>query len=120
MRLRNVKNKSEIMESSNYLITNPCDYKGKWKSLFKNDNPIYIEIGMGKGKFLMEMARIHPEIHYIGIEMFSSVLVRTVQKIEDHRVYLTSPAARRPEDRGMAKGCTSAAKMLWMMTMIQM
>ena len=56
MRLRNVKNKEEIMNSSSYLVKNPYDYKGKWKSLFGNDNPIYIEIGMGKGKFIIENA----------------------------------------------------------------
>ena len=56
MRLRNVKDKEEILDNCNYLIKNPEDYKGKWKSLFNNDNPIYIEIGMGKGKFILEKA----------------------------------------------------------------
>ena len=54
MRLRNVKNKEEIMNNSNYLVKNYYDYKGKWRELFNNDNPIYIEIGMGKGKFIIE------------------------------------------------------------------
>ena len=56
MRLRNVKNKEEIMNNSNYLVKNYYDYKGRWRELFNNDNPIYIEIGMGKGDFIIENA----------------------------------------------------------------
>ena len=54
MRQRNVKNKHEILNNSSYYINNPEEYKGKWKSVFDNNNPIYIEIGMGKGKFIIE------------------------------------------------------------------
>ena len=56
MRLRNVKDKEEILNNCKYLIKNPEDYKEKWKELFNNDKPIYIEIGMGKGKFILEIA----------------------------------------------------------------
>ena len=84
MRLRNVKNKEEIMNNSNYLVKNYYDYKGKWRELFNNDNPIYIEIGMGKGRFLMELAEKNPDIHYIGIEKYSSVLVRALEKMEEN------------------------------------
>ena len=81
MRLRNVKNKEEILNNSDYLIKNPTDYKGKWKNLFKNDNPIYIEIGMGKGKFLLENALKYKNINYIGIERFDSVMAKAIKKI---------------------------------------
>ena len=81
MRLRNVKDKEEILDNCNYLIKNPEDYKGKWKSLFNNDNPIYIEIGMGKGKFILEKALKYKDINYIGIERFDSVMAKAIKKI---------------------------------------
>ena len=83
MRLRNVKNKDEILNASEYLIKCPEEYKGKWKDLFGNDNPIYIEIGMGKGKFIIEHALTYPDIYFIGIEKFDSVLARSLPKIPD-------------------------------------
>ena len=82
MRIRNVKNKDEILKNSSILINNPTDYIGKWNTIFNNDNPIYIEIGMGKGKFIMENARMYPNINFIGIERFDSILARAVQKID--------------------------------------
>ncbi len=83
MRLRNVKNKEEIMNESTYLVKEPLNYKGKWKSLFKNNNPIYIEIGMGKGRFIINNALKYPNINFIGIEKFDSVVVRGLQKIPE-------------------------------------
>lgn len=83
MRLRNVKNKKEIMDNSSYLVKNPCDYKGKWKELFGNDNPIYIEIGMGKGKFIIDNAIHYPNINFIGIEKYDSVIAKGLQKIPE-------------------------------------
>ena len=83
MRLRNVKNKKEIMDNSIYLVKNPKEFKGKWNSLFKNDNPIYIEIGMGKGKFIIENAINYPNINFIGIEKYDSVIAKSLQKIPD-------------------------------------
>ena len=59
------------------------EQKGKWRELFGNDHPIHIEIGMGKGRFLMDMATLHPEINYVGIEKYSSVLLRGIQKQEE-------------------------------------
>ena len=82
MRRRNVKNAKQRVESHpNLVILNPKDYKGKWSTLFKNDNPIYLEIGMGKGKFLLEHAKTNPNINYIGLEKFDSVIVQAVEKI---------------------------------------
>ena len=83
MRLRNVKDKEEILNNCKYLIKNPEDYKGKWKSLFNNDNPIYIEIGIGKGKFILENALKYKDINYIGIERFDSVMAKAIKKIDE-------------------------------------
>ena len=83
MRLRNVKNKQEIMNNSIYLIKNPEDYKGKWRDLFGNNNPIYIEIGMGKGQFIINNALSNPDVNYIGIEKYDSVVAKGLQKIPE-------------------------------------
>lgn len=83
MRLRNVKGAKEVINSSDYIIDNYMDYKGNFKSLFGNDNPIHIEIGMGKGDFIIGMALSNPNINFVGIEKFDSVLVRAIQKIDD-------------------------------------
>lgn len=83
MRLRNVKNKQEIMEASSYLVLNPKDYYGKWKEVFKNDYPIHIEIGTGKGNFIIGKALANPDINFIGIEKFDSVIARALEKIPE-------------------------------------
>ena len=83
MRLRNVKNKEEIMNESSYLIRDPFVYKGKWNNVFHNNHPIYIEIGMGKGQFIIQNAIEHPENNYIGIEKYDSVIVKGLQKIPE-------------------------------------
>ena len=84
MRQRNVKKKQEIMNNSKYCIQNPVDYKGKWNELFNNNNPIYIEIGMGKGQFIIENARRFPNINFIGIEKQDSILALALKKIPDN------------------------------------
>jgi len=81
MRLRNVKNKDEILNNSNYLVKDYSIFKGKWREFFKNDNPIYIEIGMGKGKFIIDNAIRYPNINFVGIEKYDSVIARGLQKI---------------------------------------
>lgn len=86
LRLKNVKNASNIIKGSEYIILNPNDYKGKWNKLFGNQNPINIEIGMGKGDFIIEMAKKNPNVNFIGIEMFDSVMVRAVQKLENQNL----------------------------------
>ncbi len=83
MRLRNVKGAKEIIESSNYIVLNYEDYQGGYNKLFDNDNPIYVEIGMGKGNFIIENALRYPNINFIGIEKFDSVVVRAIQKLEN-------------------------------------
>lgn len=84
MRLRNVKNKSDILRNNEVLVNNPEDYFGKWHELFGNDNPIYLEIGMGKGDFIIENALKYPNINFIGIEKFDNVIVRAIQKVSGH------------------------------------
>ena len=83
MRLRNVKGASERIDNSSYIIKDYKNYKGKYKSLFNNDNPICIEIGMGKGSFIIGMARNFPDMNFIGIEKYDSVMVRAIEKLED-------------------------------------
>ncbi len=82
MRLRNVKNKSDIMNNSKLLILNNKDYLGKWNKVFGNNNPIHIEIGMGKGDFILGKALMYPNINFIGIEKYDSIIARAIQKIE--------------------------------------
>ena len=87
MRRRNVKNaQSRIDNHLDLVIKNPQDYRGKWQELFNNHNPIYLEIGMGKGKFLLEHANHNPNINYIGLEKFDSVIVQAVEKISLSRL----------------------------------
>ena len=83
MRLRNVKGAKEKILSSRYNIDNPFDNINNWNKVFNNSNPIYIEIGMGKGKFIIENAINNPNINYIGIEKFDSVIVRAIEKVEE-------------------------------------
>lgn len=68
MKYNTVKNAREILDNSKYLIKNPENYKGKWKDVFKNNNPIMLELGMGRGSFIIQMARKNPNINYIGLE----------------------------------------------------
>lgn len=82
MRLRNIRGAQEIIESCSWVIQEPQKQKGCWSQVFGSGNPIHIEVGMGKGRFLMDMAKAHPEIDYVGIEMYDSVLLRAVQKAE--------------------------------------
>lgn len=86
MRLRNVKGAKEIIDNSLYIIKNPIDYRGNYQKIFKNNNPIHIEIGMGKGDFIIENAKKYPNINFIGIEKFDSVIVRAVQKLENEEI----------------------------------
>lgn len=101
MRLKNIKGASEKILLGKYFINNPSDYKGRWNELFKNNNPIYIEIGMGKGNFIIKNAVNNPNINYIGIEMYDSVILRAVEKtneLELNNLYLIRMDARLIED----------------------
>ena len=81
MRVRNLKNKKDILNNSSYYLSNPEDYKDKWKSYFKNDNPIYLEIGCGKCSFIYEIAKRNPENNYVGMERIDTVLAYGIKEI---------------------------------------
>ena len=83
MRLRNVKNKEEIMNNSPYLVKDCFSHKGVWHKMFGNDNPIYIEIGMGKGQFIINNALNYENINFIGIEKYDSVVAKALKKIPE-------------------------------------
>ncbi len=82
MRLRNISGSREVIADSRYVVHEPEKHKGKWKEIFGNNHPVRIEIGMGKGRFIMDLARMNPDINYVGIEKYSSVLLRGIQKME--------------------------------------
>ena len=101
MRLRNVKGSREAIVASEFTINEPESHKGNWTEVFGNNKPIHIEVGMGKGKFIMELAKQHPEINYIGIEKYSSVLVRALEKRpeleQDNLVFIRMDAENLPD-----------------------
>lgn len=80
MRLRNIKGSKEFIENSPFVVHQPEEYKGCWQDLFHNNNPLHVEIGMGKGQFIHTLAAEHPDINYLGIEMYSSVLYRALER----------------------------------------
>ena len=80
MRLRNIPGADEVIRNCDWVIKEPADKKGKWNTVFGNENPIHIEVGMGKGQFITEMAKRNPQINYIGIERYTRVLLRAVHK----------------------------------------
>lgn len=82
MRLRNIPEARDVIAATELVIKEAEKYKGHWQDFWENDKPLHIEVGMGKGQFMMGMAAAHPEINYIGIEMYSSVLLRAIQKLE--------------------------------------
>lgn len=82
MRLRHIPGSEEMIAESPYVVQKPEEQKGQWKNLFGNDNPIEIEVGMGKGKFIMELAQKNPDINYVGIERYSTVLLKALSKRE--------------------------------------
>ena len=97
MEYNKIYNSLEKINSSKYLIKNPKNYKYKWHDLFQNHNPIYLELGTGRGDFLFNMAKKYPNINFIGIEINSSQLVRATQILENSNlknIYLINMDAR--------------------------
>ncbi len=82
MRLRNIPGADDVIKNHPIAIKNAKDYRGKWETLFENKSPIHIEIGMGKGQFLLTLAKQNQDINYIGIERYSSVLLRALEKFD--------------------------------------
>ena len=83
MRLKHIKNAETIIYDSPYLVKNPSSFKGKWNRVFNNNNPIYIEIGMGKGKFITSLSISNPNINYIGIEKYATPIVGATKRLEE-------------------------------------
>ena len=83
MRLRNIPGARDAIAASPWVEQKPEEHPGAWNELFGNDHPLHLEIGTGKGRFIMELAQRHPEINYIGIERYDSVLVRALQKYDE-------------------------------------
>ena len=81
MRLRNIRGSKETIAASDYVVQEPETYKGTWGQLFGNEQPVQIEVGMGKGRFIMDMARLHPDRNFVGIEMYDSVLLRAANDV---------------------------------------
>lgn len=101
MRLRNIPGAGDIVSASSFFVHNPRSHRGQWFRFLGNERPIYVEIGMGKGHFLTQLARQNPDINYIGVERYSSVLLRAVQLIEKDPLpnvhFLCVDAASLPE-----------------------
>ena len=102
MRLRNIKGAREEIAVSEYVTQNPQEQKGKWNEYFGNDAPLHVEIGMGKGKFITTLAELNPNINYIGVEKYASVLIRAVEKKKEREnltnlTFLSVDAAVLPE-----------------------
>ena len=74
MRLRNITGCREMIGESEFVVHEPETMKGKWREAFGNDHPVYVEIGMGKGRFIMDLAARNPDINYLGMERYESVL----------------------------------------------
>ena len=101
MRLRHIRGAEEAVAESPYVIRQPLQYRGRFAELFGNDHPIEIEVGMGKGKFIMELAGRYPEVNFIGIERYPSVLLRALKKrgeLELPNIYFLCVDARELSD----------------------
>lgn len=83
MRLRNIPRAESVLKECKEVVKNEADCQGKWCEVFGNTNPVHMEIGMGKGQFLLALAAQNPKINYIGIERYSSVLLRAVEKLHE-------------------------------------
>ncbi len=100
MRLRNIPRAESVLGASPYVIKNPSSCRGKWaENVFQSSSPIHIEIGMGKGQFLLTLAKQNPSVNYIGIERYSSVLLRAVEKLGESGTDSGDTACPNPADR---------------------
>ncbi len=86
MEYNKVKDANKIINRSSYIIDNPTKYKNKWSDLFGNKNPICIELGMGRGNFIINMAKSNPNINYIGIELNESQIATAAQKLVNQNI----------------------------------
>lgn len=103
MRLRNIRGSREAIAGSDYVIHEEETRAGSWHEIFGNDHPIHIEIGMGKGKFIMALAKANPDINYVGIEKYSSVLIRALEKMEQEEEPLANLCFIRMDAENITK-----------------
>lgn len=103
MRLRHIPGSEQQIAESPYVIGNPEEKKAHWADVFGNENPVYIEVGMGKGKFLMELAEKNPQINFVGIEKYSSVLIRALEKMEQEEKPLSNLVFIRMDAENIGK-----------------
>ena len=81
-----VKNASGILNSSKYYVSTPNKYKGKWNDFFGNHNPIYLELGTGRGEFIIQMAKKYPEYNFIGLELNESQIATAAKRLERENI----------------------------------
>ncbi len=86
MRLRHITGAEQRIAESIHVVSEPETYRRRWPEVYGNSSPIHVEIGMGKGKFLMDLARQNPQINYLGVELYSSVLLKALQKQEEEQL----------------------------------
>lgn len=103
MRLRNIPGSRETIAESGYVVHEEENRAGTWHEIFGNDHPIHIEIGMGKGKFIMALAKQNPHINYVGIEKYSSVLIRALEKMEQEEEPLSNLCFIRMDAENITK-----------------
>ena len=95
MRLRHIKGCEEFVANSGSVAHNPEQYRGRWKEYFGNDRPIELEIGMGKGQFIRKLSGMHPEVNYIGLERYETVLMKAIQRKEREEAALSEEQRRK-------------------------
>ena len=103
MRLRNIPHAEGVIQMHRTVIKRPEDQRGCWHQVFGDRHPIYIEIGMGKGQFILNMAKAHPDVNFIGIERYSSVLLRALEKFDTDQ-YPVCLHGRKKCGRGVRTG----------------
>ena len=86
MHYNKVKNAGSILNDSNYLIKNPSNYKNNWNKLFSNNNPIHLELGMGRGSFIIEMAKKYPNINFIGLELDKNQTATAINNVKTYKL----------------------------------
>ena len=101
MRLRNIPRAASVLNECKEVVKNESGYRGRWHEVFGNSHPIHIEIGMGKGQFLLTLARQNPQLNYIGIERYSSVLLRAVEKFQTLNPKPSSAGTALPNDTAL-------------------
>ncbi len=91
-RLRNIPGAQETLAGSPYVIQNPTAYRGNWRAeVFQNDHPLHLEIGMGKGKFLTSLSVENPQINYVGMELYDSIVVKALRRLDRMRAQADEP-----------------------------